>query len=75
MIRHETDGDLSLPVRLVVDGRSDCALFEVGRHFHEKVARNQLHFSFKVRCSESAADRQAVHCIDVDSRELRNAPQ
>src|ERR1035441_2422836 len=75
MIRKKANCDLALPMRLMVDGRSDCALFEIWRHFEEEVARNQPHFSFKVPSPESAADRQAIDCIDIYPSEIGNAPQ
>src|SRR5579871_6024915 len=75
MIRNETNCNLPLPMRLVIDGSRDRAFFEMRRHLRKKVAGNQLYLSFKFPGPKSAADRQAVHRIDVYPSEFGNPPQ
>ena len=65
MIGHESDGHLSLAVRLLVDGRRDDSFVEVRSHFGEQVGGDEFYFSRESMRAQRTAYRKTVDCVDV----------
>ena len=45
MVRQDAHRDLTLAMRLLIDGRGDRSFLEIGRHLGEEVCGYQLYFS------------------------------
>src|SRR5579864_1242986 len=75
MIRHSANGNLTLPVGLLVDGRCNCSLFEVRGHFHEKISSDELDLAAETSCTQGPAHREAVYGVYIDASQSRNPTQ
>src|SRR5260370_2461278 len=72
---HEPNGDLTLPMRLLVNRGRDGAILKVRRHFREQVCGDQLYSSREAPRSKRTADGQTVHGVHVKSRKARNTTE
>src|SRR5580658_608179 len=67
VIGEKANGDLALPVRVLINRSGDDAFLKIRRHLREEVGGNELHFSFETASAESAANRKAVDGVHVKS--------
>ena len=70
VVDDQADGRLPLRVRLLINGRCDCPLLEIGHHFAEQVGCDQDTFSGQAAGADGPANRKAVGSGNVDSRQV-----
>ena len=75
VIGEETDGDLALAVRVLVNRGGDDAFLKVRSHLGEKVCRDELYFSFEAARTECAANGKAINGIHIKSVQRRKTPE
>jgi hypothetical protein len=75
IVGQDPDRYLALPMRLLINGRRDGSLLEIGRHLGEEVGGDQFYLSSEAPGSEGVAHRKAVDGIYVQSGKSWNTTE
>ena len=73
VIDHQPDGYLSLPVRVLINGRGDGPFFEIRRHRGKQVGGDKFYFTGQAFFSQRATDRKAVYGVHINAGQRWNA--